>query len=172
MLDVNFSSNLGELFHNKDDDHENSITVKWFKTLLKTIDEKKSQEEPQNPYGSFSKSSAANQFAHTDFKDLSVELQLSKLTYQRPWLNSSVFKNCMIGAPGLEKFAVSSGKNSNYSNNEQPLLPYLTVSAIVARDVKITGFDLESEQTKYVIQKLESGEATRLLFFDFPENFQ
>lgn len=60
----------------------------------------------------------------------------------------------MIGAPGLGKFAVSNGKNIDYSENEQPLLPYLTVSAIVVRNVKITGFNTKSKQTKSVIQKL------------------
>ena len=52
------------------------------------------------------------------------------------------------------------------------MLPYQCISAIIARNVKFSGFDYEKKSTKSAIDKLKSGAASKLLFFDLPDGFK
>ena len=58
-----------------------------------------------------------------------------------------------------------------YSEEDHPMLPFICVSVIIARNVKVSGFNNEQETTKSAVDRLKSGAASKLLFFDLPDGF-
>ena len=85
-----------------------------------------------------------NEFDRTDFEALRVEAHIAKLGFDRPWIDQRLFKNKLISVKGLRKNEVSRGYSRSlshlYGDDEKPLIPYMATSAIVASNVRITGF--------------------------------
>ena len=138
----------------------------------KAQNKSKTKRKPKKEvdYGKFSLFERENEFDHTDFEALRVEAHFLKLSFDRPWIDQRLFKNKLISVKGLRKNEVSRGYSRSlshlYGDDENPLIPYMATSAILAVNVKISGFSKGQQTTTAKLANLKKGVASRILCFD------
>ena len=86
------------------------------------------------------------------FSDLIFEAEWCKINFKREWIHNHIFSSNFFGIQGEEKFSWSNG--SKFNQDETAKLPYLTVGAVVARNIVIQGIK-SNQEVKETLQTME-----------------
>ena len=95
-------------------------------------------------------------------------MDIANLSIERKWLDTKLF-----GHPNVKVLGAGIGKVSRgylpsqklYGEDDKPTLPYYSVGVVVAKQIEVTGFKMDSPETSQKYEKLKSGELKKVLNF-------
>ena len=125
------------------------------------------------PYANFVIPDSKDEFSDKDFTNLGVKMQVAKVHLRRPWLSATLFGHSELKITGYKKLSVSGGvmpKRMFYAANDKPLLPYFAHSAIVARDVRIEGFNRDAGTQAKLKALGGPGSVQKIFNFELPKD--
>ena len=108
ILEYEFSSDLKEIFAlQKQQDYEDPNN-QWQHIRLELDDSSQTSQTFSNyqaeNFGQALNPSTANVTTCSDFKELKIDAQVTKVDIRRPWLNQDIFFESMVGVQNMNKY--------------------------------------------------------------------